>query len=247
KTWFGKTTLWEESAHTPLIIRAPGLVDRPGTLRQQPVSLVDIFPTLLTLTGAPALDGLGGDDLSTLLADAEAPAVSTALTTMGRDDHTLRTEQYRYIRFNDDLDDAELYDVIADPEERVNRIDDPAFSGVRLDMETQMDMALSRQAVPVSAPPLPVPPEASGVELLPPAPNPSASQASVAYRLGARGEVTLTLVDALGRRVAVLDLGPREPGAHRVRIPTAPLAPGVYVVRLRTEDGVASQRLVVAR
>ena len=154
KTWFGKTTLWEESAQTTFIIRTPEVAS-PGVFRRQMVSLMDVFPTLVSLTGVPYLDNLGGDDLSALLADPGADPVSTALTQMGTDDHSLRTERYRYLRFNKDPNDAELYDLLLDPEERTNLIDDPAYSGVRLEMETELEMALSERAVPTPTDPPP--------------------------------------------------------------------------------------------
>ena len=41
-----KFTLWEKANHVPLIIIAPG-VTKPGSVIEQPVSLLDIYPTLI--------------------------------------------------------------------------------------------------------------------------------------------------------------------------------------------------------
>ena len=247
KSWFGKTTLWEESASTVLLIRPPGAVAAPGALRRQPVSLVDVFPTLVALTGVPTLAGLGGADLAPLLADPDAAPVSTALTQIGLRDHTLRTERFRYIRFGRDAEDAELYDSVLDPEERVNVIADPAYAGARTQMEARLNDALAEQPIPTSAPPLPEPPpvpEALGLSL---APNPARGHTSLTLRLAGRAHARVTLHDALGRRVAVLFSERREAGTIALEIPTGALAPGTYVVRARSGGAVVSRPFVVVR
>lgn len=80
-----------------------------------------------------------------------------------------------------------------------------------------------------------------------PAPNPAAAGSAVQLRfvLARTETVTLEAFDVLGRRHAVLDAGLRPAGEHALAW-TAPAAPGLYVVRLRTEGGeTASVRVVV--
>ena len=45
-----KNSLWEESTRVPLTIRAPG-VTKPNSKVNHPVSLIDVYPTLLELAG----------------------------------------------------------------------------------------------------------------------------------------------------------------------------------------------------
>ncbi|MEM9252289.1 MAG: sulfatase, partial [Planctomycetota bacterium] len=45
-----KLTLWEESARVPLIVRVPGMTEG-GSVVNDPVSLIDLFPTLIDLCG----------------------------------------------------------------------------------------------------------------------------------------------------------------------------------------------------
>ena len=80
-----------------------------------------------------------------------------------------------------------------------------------------------------------------------PMPNPSRDLTAVTYRLDAQAEVSLALYDALGRRVAWLDTGLRAAGTHQVRVETAGLPAGTYVVRLRAEGETTTQRLLVVR
>ena len=48
KDFLFKNSLWEESARIPMIIRAPG-VSKAGTKAEHPVSLIDLYPTLVDL------------------------------------------------------------------------------------------------------------------------------------------------------------------------------------------------------
>ncbi|WP_420455422.1 penicillin acylase family protein [Rubrivirga sp.] len=80
-----------------------------------------------------------------------------------------------------------------------------------------------------------------------PFPNPTAGAATVALRLDAAVGVDVSVFDALGRRVAVATSGLLPAGEHAVRLDTARLAPGVYVVRVVAGDAVQSRRLVVTR
>ena len=68
----GKNSLWERSTHVPLIFAGPDVAE--GGRCRQPVELLDIFPTLLDLTGLPARADLEGHSLVPQLKDADARA-----------------------------------------------------------------------------------------------------------------------------------------------------------------------------
>jgi choline-sulfatase len=62
--WF-KMSFFEQSARVPLFVRVPG--DAGGGRVAEPVSLLDVGPTLLELTGGPPLDAADGESLAPLL------------------------------------------------------------------------------------------------------------------------------------------------------------------------------------
>lgn len=78
-------------------------------------------------------------------------------------------------------------------------------------------------------------------------PNPSAGQAVVRWEQSEPGMARVTLHDVRGREVAVIADNLRSSGEQRAEVETDALAPGIYVVRVVTEAGRASARLVVAR
>ena len=63
-------TLYREVVHVPLIMRVPGI--EPGRVVEDPVSLVDVMPTVLDLTGAQAPPGTDGKSLAAALLSGTA-------------------------------------------------------------------------------------------------------------------------------------------------------------------------------
>jgi len=123
-----KFTLWEKATHVPLIIVAPG-VTKPGTRCHAPVSLVDIYPTLLELAGLPPKPDNDGRSLVPLLKNPRAPWPFPAVMTMGRGNHAVRSPRWRYIRYRDGSE--ELYDHKYDPWEWSNLAGEPRYADVK--------------------------------------------------------------------------------------------------------------------
>ena len=80
-----------------------------------------------------------------------------------------------------------------------------------------------------------------------PAPNPAAGRTQVEYQTAQAGPVRLTVLDALGREVAVVVDEQQGAGAHEAWLPLDTLPSGVYVVRLRAGEREATQQLTVVR
>ncbi len=106
KKCYVKFTLWEKANHVPFIIVAPG-VTKPGSRCKAPVSLLDIYPTLVDLAGLPANPKNDGVSLRPLLENPGAEWNRPALTTYRKGNHAIKTAGYRYIRYHDGSE--ELY------------------------------------------------------------------------------------------------------------------------------------------
>ena len=107
KLHWRKFSLWEESTRSNLIIIAPGLT-KANTICEKTVSFIDIYPTLVELCGLPPKKELQGQSLVPLLKDLQTDWIRPALMTHGFMNHALRTDRWRYIKYNDGSE--ELYD-----------------------------------------------------------------------------------------------------------------------------------------
>jgi arylsulfatase A-like enzyme len=107
---------------------APG-VTKPKQRCSRPVTMLDIYPTLINLCGLTENKALEGKSLLPLLKNPKAKWNRPALTTHGRNNHSLRTEQFRYIRYSDGTE--ELYDHDKDEMEWTNLAADPKYANTK--------------------------------------------------------------------------------------------------------------------
>ena len=150
--WY-KMNFFEGSTRVPLVVHAPG---RFAARRvPTPVSLVDVLPTILQLAGGSADDAvepLAGRSLVPLCEGAEEDRTvygeymaegSCAPIVMIRRGHL------KFVHCPADPD--QLYDLAADPQERVNLVEDPAWgvtvAGFRAEVAHHWDLDQLRDDV----------------------------------------------------------------------------------------------------
>ena len=132
KLHWRKFALWEEATHNVMMIVAPGTTSPEGRC-DAPVNLLDIYPTLVDLCGLPTKGELEGASLIPLLKNPAAEWERPALTTHGRNNHSLRSKRWRYIQYADGSE--ELYDHTVDEMEWKNLAGDPEYAGVKKDLK----------------------------------------------------------------------------------------------------------------
>ncbi len=128
KLHWRKFTLWERSTRNILMVSAPG-VTKPGTVCDRPVSMMDLYPTLIDLSGLKAPGVQEGESLLKWLKDPKSPKKTPVLTTYGFGNHAVRSERWRYIRYSDGGE--ELYDRAKDPNEWTNLAAKPELAAVK--------------------------------------------------------------------------------------------------------------------
>jgi len=131
KLHWRKFSLWEEATHNVLMFVAPG-VTKPGGRCNAPVNLLDIYPTLVDLCRLEPNKALEGVSLSPLLRNPQAKWDRPTLTTHGRNNHSIRSERWRYIRYRDGTE--ELYDRQNDELEWTNLAKDPKHADVKKEL-----------------------------------------------------------------------------------------------------------------
>lgn len=134
KEHWRKFALWEEATRAPLIWVVPG-VTQPGGVCTRPVDFMSIYPTLCALAGIARPAWVEGHDLKPLLANPAAEWPHAAITTYGRNNHAVRTDRWRYIRYADGGE--ELYDHQQDPYEWTNLAGKPEHSALKANLAKQ--------------------------------------------------------------------------------------------------------------
>ena len=136
KERWAKYSLWERATRVNMIWVAPG-VTKPGSTSAKPVNLLDIYPTLASLTGCePPEKQLEGNDLTVLMEDPEASWDKTSLTIFGYKNYGIRSERYRYIVYADGSE--ELYDHEKDKWEWHNLANNPEYAGIKKKMRKRI-------------------------------------------------------------------------------------------------------------
>lgn len=117
KSHWRKFALWEEPTRTVFVWRVPG-VTRPGGVCERTVDYSCVYPTVCSLAALPLPGHLDGREITSLLKDPKAAWDLPAITTHGFQNHTVRTADWRYIRYANG--EEELYDSVKDPLEYKN-------------------------------------------------------------------------------------------------------------------------------
>ena len=78
-------------------------------------------------------------------------------------------------------------------------------------------------------------------------PNPARRAVTIEATVPMAGHATVEVFDTLGRRIATLHDGPVAAGTHPLALDAAALPAGVYVARIVTPGGTASQPITVVR
>lgn len=159
KDYLFKNSPWEESTRIPYIIKTPEC--KAGKSVNHPVSLIDIYPTLVDLcglTGDHLLNEnggrMGGYSVNPFLTNPNTHSwegLEGALTMLGvglnnhdvaKQTYSYRTKEWRYILYLNGSE--ELYHNKVDPFEWNNLADDEAFASVKKELHQQMMEIINR-------------------------------------------------------------------------------------------------------
>ena len=120
---------YEGVAHIPTIVRWPGRVE-PGTRTDALVEGVDLMPTVLEMLGVPVPDGMHGQSLVPVLDGTQEGVREHAFIRWDDFGYCVRDRRWKLTWWDCD-DDGELYDLQADPLEKVNLFGDATVAAVR--------------------------------------------------------------------------------------------------------------------
>ena len=135
KEHWRKFALWEEATRAPFIWVVPG-VTKPGGVCKSPVDFMSVYPTLCDLAKLPKPTWLEGDNIQPLLADPAAAWSGVGVTTFGQNNHAVRTDRWRYIRYADGGE--ELYDHHDDEYEWTNLASKPEHAELKAELAKRL-------------------------------------------------------------------------------------------------------------
>jgi arylsulfatase A-like enzyme len=163
-----KRTMHEPSIRVPLAVRYPGLTPQAKAVDQQ-VLTIDIAPSLLDLTGAPALSDIDGRSWVPLVRRGD-PGWRTSWFYYYNYEKEfpytpnvrgVRTDRWKYIRYphgdgGPDRHSAELYDLQKDPGELTNLVGEPSASSTVSELNAELRRLMAATALTPETDKMPV-------------------------------------------------------------------------------------------
>ena len=152
--WTGKVIPYEESLRVPLIIRAPMLARFEGATDAVASSL-DLPVSIARWAGAKVPAGWTGRDLTTALQSKRDHRLPHAIVEFADNQspqfgqyayRAIRTPAAKLILWEAPAKRDELYDVVKDPRETANLIDDAAYEKTKAELRAQLDAWMKRTA-----------------------------------------------------------------------------------------------------
>ncbi|MEM9280482.1 MAG: sulfatase [Verrucomicrobiota bacterium] len=150
-----KRTAHEGSLRIPLVVRFPELIDEGEVIDAQTLTL-DFASSILEICEAPPLPKTQGQSWKKLVSEGDPDWRSSWYYEYNYESQfpytpnvrALRTDTWKYIRYphgdgSPDKHMAELYNVVQDPEERNNLIDDPEHADLVKELRAELDRRIA--------------------------------------------------------------------------------------------------------
>lgn len=130
KEHWTKSTLWREANHVPFLIIPPKNNSSIATRNfTTPVSLIDIYPTLIDACGLTPIESqLAGSSLMPILTDANASWDKPSISTFLPGNFVIHSNQWNFISYRNGS--QELYDISVDENEITNLADKPEYKHI---------------------------------------------------------------------------------------------------------------------
>ena len=132
-----KQTLFEHATRVPLIFSGPGISNNLGPINE-PVELIDLYPTIMELLQMETPDFVCGKSLNPYFNGSKTPIRNSALTELlvrtpqgMAQGYSIKTKRYRLNRWSHkNLFKYELYDHKDDKDELINLVNDKQYTKV---------------------------------------------------------------------------------------------------------------------
>jgi len=141
------SSFYDDLVRIPLLMRLPGKI-KPRTVVTQPVSQIDMMPTILDYLNVPIPKNIHGRSMRPLIEDRKVPWRDYAFCQRAMQSRMCRTRRYKYVYARRGLILA-LYDLENDPHEDRNLAGDKAHAKTVRDMHTRLWQIMSEKGDPL--------------------------------------------------------------------------------------------------
>lgn len=146
--WFDKRFMYDECHRTPLLVRYPKKI-KAGTRTKALSMNIDLAPTFIDMAGLDVPAEIQGRSLLPVFeSDGAIPEgwrdavyyhyYEYPSWHMVKRHYGIRTADYKLIHFYNDVDEWELYDMNADPNELKNVYEEPSYKTIREDLHQRL-------------------------------------------------------------------------------------------------------------
>lgn len=134
KSRWSKHAVYDQASRTTMIIADPDARGN-GKVSKKVVSMLDIYPTLVSLTGINKQNKNEGNDLTRLLKNPNAAVWDAPILMTYNGTNIIKTNAWRLI---DKGSNSQLYDMVNDPYELKNLYSDSNYSGTVKELRNQI-------------------------------------------------------------------------------------------------------------
>ncbi len=141
-----KRFAYEESMRIPFLARWPGVSKNPGRKNEEMVLNIDLAPTILEAAGIPVPSRMHGKSFLPLIQGKQISMREAFLYEYFRDMpwpvpplKAVRTREWKYITYHKGKIEDELFNLVEDPREQLNLINDPAASDRKEELKAQLE------------------------------------------------------------------------------------------------------------
>ncbi len=141
---------YDDLVRIPLLMRLPGRI-RPGTVVSQPVSQIDLMPTILDYAGLPAAAATHGRSLRPLIEGRPDGWRDYAFCMRADNSRMLRTAEHKYVISLRPRQELALYDLRADPHEQRSLAGDAAHAAILRRLHRRLVEVMMADGDPLAA------------------------------------------------------------------------------------------------
>ena len=239
KDRWSKYALYDMANRTTLIIYDP-TAEGNGKICKKVVSLQDLYPTLVALTGLPEKQDIEGNNIKPLLNDPELQTWDKPILMTYSGTNIIKTNEWRFV---DSDKSPQLYNIKNDPYEWYNLVKKPEYAEIIGDLKEEMDsiidFGLALKDKLTSTGYIPNVPESKSI-----------LKSTLAYDSCLLLDLTytapfvkLTVYDLAGRKMQENNLF-GEMDNVRVQL-NKQMKPGMYILHVVDDEGEFSEKFVL--